>query len=114
MPWQIATAADSYRSGTEDRFGAWPTQYGFILAVTDGVGGRPHGGPASEFALRGIVSYARWPDFPSPNALADLLRQIDLDAPPPRSMAAKRLPSCAPYQKRAYRAPQSATRPRGG
>lgn len=80
MPWQVATASDSYRPATEDRLGAWPTTYGYLLAVADGMGGRPGGAAAAEFALGGIGAYVRWPDFPGPNALADLLRRIDLDA----------------------------------
>jgi serine/threonine protein phosphatase PrpC len=79
MPWHVATAADSYRPATEDRLGAWPTAYGYLLAVADGVGGRAGGAAAAEFALGGIAAYAPWPVFPSPNALANLLRQIDLD-----------------------------------
>lgn len=80
MPWQVAIAADSYRPAAEDRLGAWPTRYGHLVAVADGMGGRAGGAAAAELAVRGMAAYARWPAFPNPAALADLLRQIDLDA----------------------------------
>jgi PPM family protein phosphatase len=44
------------------------------------VGGRAGGAAAADFALEGIAAYSCWPAFPSPKALGDLLRQIDLDA----------------------------------
>jgi serine/threonine protein phosphatase PrpC len=80
MPWLIATAADSYRAATEDRVAAWPTAYGHLLAVADGMGGRAGGAAAADFVIRHLEAHARWPTFPSPGALADLLRQIDRDA----------------------------------
>ncbi|HKB02352.1 MAG TPA: protein phosphatase 2C domain-containing protein [Gemmataceae bacterium] len=80
MPWLIATAADSYRVATEDRVAAWPTAYGLLVAVADGMGGRAGGAAAANFVIRHLEAHARWPAFPTPDALAELLRQIDRDA----------------------------------
>jgi PPM family protein phosphatase len=80
MPWHVATAADSYRPATEDRAGTWPTPYGHLLVVADGMGGRAGGAAAAEFVVRGVEAYSRWPAFPGSKALTDLLRQIDLEA----------------------------------
>jgi serine/threonine protein phosphatase PrpC len=80
MAWLIATAADSYRAATQDRVAAWPTAYGHLLAVADGMGGRAGGAAVADFVIRHLEAHARWPTFPTPFALAELLRQIDRDA----------------------------------
>src|SRR5262249_12198316 len=80
MPWLIVTAADSYRAATEDRVAAWPTAYGHLLAVADGMGGRAGGGAAPDLLIPPPEGPPRWAAFPPPVGLAELLRQIDRDA----------------------------------
>jgi PPM family protein phosphatase len=80
MPWECAYAAASYRTDSEDRTGFWRTKYGHLIMVADGMGGRRGGAIASEFVLTGVAAYAKWPAFPSPQALCNLFRQIDLDS----------------------------------
>src|SRR5262245_49459016 len=77
MPWLTASAADSYRPASEDRVGIWPTPYGHLLAVADGMGGRPGGGRAAEFALGQFEAFAEAPTLPTPRDCCSWLTRID-------------------------------------
>jgi serine/threonine protein phosphatase PrpC len=97
--WQVALATDSYRAASEDRAGVWPTRYGYLLAVADGMGGRAGGAAAAEFAINEIGRFSRWPVFPSVKTLSDLLRQIDLDGASQTNIGETALLVCAVSQK---------------
>lgn len=52
MPFQVATAAASYREATEDRLAVHHLDGGFVVVVADGVGGVSGGGRAADLAVK--------------------------------------------------------------
>lgn len=62
MPFDTATAEESYRSGSEDRVQIQDRGNELLIVVADGVGGSPGGGEAADLALRRILAHPKYSD----------------------------------------------------
>ena len=76
--WETALVLDSYRPASEDRAAVVEVPFGRVLVIADGVGGRPGGGEAAEFAVRSVCEWAATLSrLPDPLEVAAQLRRID-------------------------------------
>ncbi|QEL14569.1 SpoIIE family protein phosphatase [Limnoglobus roseus] len=78
MTWQTSLAVESYRAAGEDRAAVFPTPFGCLAVVADGVGGRSGGAAAADAVIEAVRSLAE--AIASPLDLrswATWLRQLD-------------------------------------
>jgi serine/threonine protein phosphatase PrpC len=79
MNFVTATAADSFRPGTEDRVAIHSIRGGLVVALADGAGGIPGGGEAADRWLAlvlGLIAEGRGDPFASATWMR-LLKQAD-------------------------------------
>jgi serine/threonine protein phosphatase PrpC len=82
MGWVTATATDSYRPNSEDRAAVFPTAFGLLAVVTDGVGGRTGGAAAADAVVRAVEQLAAvMTTVPGPGELATWLSRLDREVP---------------------------------
>ena len=72
--WQWAVAVDSYRPAGEDRAAVFPTPFGALAVVADGVGGRSGGAAAADAVVGAARRLAEAGRAGDP---ADWLRDLD-------------------------------------
>lgn len=76
--WQTAIALESDRASGEDRAAVFPTPYGWLAVVADGVGGRSGGAAAADAVVEAVRQLAESLAVPpSARAWAAWLLQLD-------------------------------------